>query len=92
MQNHASTHFSVKKFAKLTITEGNRFITDLDALISEYEDSIDFLNNWKELLMKAKNIKPREWEFYHSFLISHILFQLSLRSNPTNISVPLTPS
>ena len=26
----------------LTITEGNRFITDLEALISEYEDSIDF--------------------------------------------------
>ena len=39
----------------LTITEGNRFITDLDALISEYEDSIDFSHigfptNWKELL------------------------------------------
>ncbi|MDQ0232665.1 Abi family protein [Metabacillus malikii] len=39
----------------LTKTEGRRFITDLDALISEYEDTIDFAHigfppNWQELL------------------------------------------
>lgn len=39
----------------LTKTEGSRFITDLDALISEYEEDIDFAHigfpsNWKVLL------------------------------------------
>lgn len=47
----------------LTRTEGNRFITDLDALISEYESDIDFVHigfpsNWKELLEKANKKKP----------------------------------
>lgn len=47
----------------LTKIEGNRFITDLEALILEYEDNIDFSHigfppNWKELLTKV-NIKKR---------------------------------
>lgn len=44
----------------LNKTEGNRFITDLEALISEYEDYIDFSHigfpsNWKELLINVNN-------------------------------------
>lgn len=46
----------------LTKTEGNRFITDLEALILEYEDHIDFSHigfpeNWKELLINLNNTK-----------------------------------
>lgn len=46
----------------LTKTDGNRFITDLDALISEYEENIDFSHigfpaNWKDLLIKTNNKK-----------------------------------
>jgi abortive infection bacteriophage resistance protein len=46
----------------LSKTEGNRFIMDLDALISEYEEYIDFAligfpSNWKELLGNLNNIK-----------------------------------
>lgn len=45
----------------LNKTEGNRFITDLEALISEYEEYIDFFHigfplNWKELLTNVNNI------------------------------------
>jgi abortive infection bacteriophage resistance protein len=41
---------------------GNRFITDLEALIFEYEDDIDFLHigfpsNWRELLSNIHNQK-----------------------------------
>lgn len=44
----------------LTKTEGNRFITDLEALILKYEDSVDFSHigfplNWRELLVKVNN-------------------------------------
>nr|WP_295975492.1 Abi family protein [uncultured Bacillus sp.] len=44
----------------LNKTEGNRFITDLEVLISEYEDYIDFSHigfppNWKELLTNVNN-------------------------------------
>ncbi len=46
----------------LTKVEGARFITDLEALISEYEENIDFAHigfppNWKELLYKINNKK-----------------------------------
>ncbi|RHW36026.1 DNA-binding protein [Neobacillus notoginsengisoli] len=46
----------------LTKTEGIRFITDLDALISEYEEDIDFAHigfpsNWKDLLEKLNKQK-----------------------------------
>nr|WP_281352589.1 Abi family protein [Cytobacillus depressus] len=46
----------------LTKTEGIRFITDLEALISEYEEDIDFScmglpSNWRELLIKINNQK-----------------------------------
>jgi len=46
----------------LTKTEGLRFITDLGALIDEYEEYIQFQHigfpeNWKELLETANNIK-----------------------------------
>jgi abortive infection bacteriophage resistance protein len=39
----------------LTRTGGNRFITDLEAIILEYEDSLEFSHlgfpsNWKEIL------------------------------------------
>lgn len=49
-------------FSAIYITEGNRFLMDLDALISEYEESIDFAligfpSNWKELLGNLNNIK-----------------------------------
>lgn len=44
----------------LTKDEGQRFITDLQALILEYEDSLEFSHigfpsNWDELLSKIKN-------------------------------------
>lgn len=44
----------------LSKTEGKRFITDLEALISEYEDSIDFSHigfpsNWSVLLIQINN-------------------------------------
>lgn len=47
----------------LTKTEGIRFVTDLDALVSEYEEEIDFAHigfpsNWKELLEKINRNKP----------------------------------
>ncbi len=43
-------------------TEGNRFITNLAVLISEYEEHIDFLNigfpnNWTELLTNLQTKK-----------------------------------
>ena len=46
----------------LTKTEGNRFIMDLEALISEYEEDIDFSHigfpsKWKELLKKVNSKK-----------------------------------
>lgn len=46
----------------LTKDEGQRFITDLQALILEYEDSLEFSHigfptNWDELLSKIKNQK-----------------------------------
>lgn len=46
----------------LTKTEGSRFITDLAAIISEYEEDIDFAHigfpsNWKELLEKLNRQK-----------------------------------
>jgi abortive infection bacteriophage resistance protein len=46
----------------LTRTEGNRFVTDLEALILEYEDDIEFAHigfpiNWKELLTNVNNKK-----------------------------------
>ncbi|WP_049681459.1 hypothetical protein [Peribacillus loiseleuriae] len=46
----------------LTKTEGNRFITDLQALILEYENDIDFTHigfpsNWKEILIKVNSKK-----------------------------------
>lgn len=46
----------------LNKTEGSRFITDLDALISEYEGDIDFAHigfpsNWKALLEKLNEQK-----------------------------------
>lgn len=65
-----SRHFDNQHiFAAIYITErllnrveGLRFITDLDALISEYVDVIDFLYigfplNWKELLINLNNQK-----------------------------------
>ncbi|MDQ1005227.1 abortive infection bacteriophage resistance protein [Neobacillus niacini] len=44
----------------LTKTEGNRFITDLEALVLEYEDEIEFTqigfpSNWMELLSKINS-------------------------------------
>jgi len=44
----------------LTKTEGNRFLTDLEALISEYEENIEFCRigfpqNWKLLLVNVNN-------------------------------------
>ncbi|MFD0051845.1 Abi family protein [Actinomycetes bacterium NPDC127524] len=46
----------------LTKTEGSRLITDLEALILEYEDSIDFVDvgfpsNWNYILTKINNKK-----------------------------------
>lgn len=46
----------------LTKTDGNRFITDLEALISEYEFHIEFSHigfpaNWQELLKKVNKQK-----------------------------------
>lgn len=46
----------------LTKKEGNRFQTDLEALISEYEDSIDFTHigfpsDWSQLLTQLNNQK-----------------------------------
>ena len=46
----------------LTRAEGNRFITDLEALVLEYEDDIDFAHigfpsNWRELLSKINSKK-----------------------------------
>lgn len=46
----------------LTKTEGTRLITDLEALISEYEDSIEFSHigfpsNWSELLLQLNKQK-----------------------------------
>jgi abortive infection bacteriophage resistance protein len=46
----------------LTRTEGNRFITDLESLILEYEDNIDFSHigfplDWRELLSKLNDQK-----------------------------------
>lgn len=46
----------------LTKTEGGRFITDLAAIISEYEEDIDFAHigfpsNWRELLEKLNSQK-----------------------------------
>lgn len=62
------THFDNQQiFAAIYITErllnkteGLRFITDLDVLILEYEDVIDFLHigfplNWRELLTNLNN-------------------------------------
>lgn len=48
----------------LTKTEGIRFITDLEALIFEYEEDIDFScigfpSNWRDLLMKINKQKSR---------------------------------
>jgi abortive infection bacteriophage resistance protein len=46
----------------LTKTEGNRFMTDLEALVLEYEDDIEFTHigfpsNWMELLSKINSKK-----------------------------------
>ena len=46
----------------LTKTEGNRFMTDLEALVLEYEDDIEFTqigfpSNWMELLSKINSKK-----------------------------------
>jgi abortive infection bacteriophage resistance protein len=46
----------------LTKTEGTRFITDLEALIFEYEEIVDFTHiglpvNWRELLINLNNKK-----------------------------------
>jgi abortive infection bacteriophage resistance protein len=45
----------------LTRTEANRFLRDLEALISEYEEDIDFKcigfpKNWRELLLKINKL------------------------------------
>ena len=49
----------------LTKKEGGRFHTDLEALISEYEDSIDFSHigfptNWSQLLNQLNNQKDEK--------------------------------